>query len=81
MSLPGFSAPAALQIGNSGYFAVSGSAVPSGVQPAMRISCHCNGPDPTINWSCICRWWVSPTCGGYAQSYADGTSESDSWCD
>jgi hypothetical protein len=66
MSLPGFSASAALNQGSSIYLAASG---------------HCNGPDPDINWSCICRWWVSPTCGGYSQSYSDGSTESDHWCD
>jgi len=81
MSLPGFSAPAALNQGSGIYLAASGLPAPAGVQPAMRVSCHCNGPDPDINWSCICRWWVSPTCGGYSQSYSDGTTESDHWCD
>ena len=80
MSLPGFSAPAALNQGSSIYLAASGPPAPAGVQPAMRVSCHCNGPDPDINWSCICRWWVSPTCGGYSESYSDGTSESNHWC-
>ena len=80
MSLPGFFASAALNQGGSAYSAASGPPAPAGVQPAMRVSCHCNGPDRDINWSCICRWWVSPTCGGYAESYADGTTESDHWC-
>ena len=81
MSLPGFSAPAAVNQSSSIYLAVSGHPAPALVQPAMRVSCHCNGPDPDINWSCICRWWVSPTCGGYSQSYSDGSTESDHWCD
>lgn len=81
MSLPGFSAPAALNQGGSTYLAASGPAAEGGVQPAMRVSCHCNGPDPGINWSCICRWWWSPTCGGYSESYSDGTFESDYRCD
>jgi hypothetical protein len=81
MSLPGFSAQAALYQVNRFYRAATGiHSATAGVQPAMMVSCHCNGPDPTINWSCTCRWWVSPTCGGYATSYSDGTSESDHWC-
>lgn len=80
MSLPGFSASAALTRSSRIYRAGSVPA-PTGVQPAMRLSCHCNGPDPSINWSCICRWWVSSTCGGYAEVYADGTVDSNHWCD
>jgi hypothetical protein len=74
------------------YLATRRPPAPAGVQTAadsnrsastagpLRVSCHCNGPDPDINWSCICRWWVSPTCGGYSETYVDGTTESDSWC-
>jgi hypothetical protein len=80
MSLPAFSAPACLDHGGGVYREASRPAAKGGVQTAMRISCHCNGPDRDINWSCICRWWVSPTCGGYGEAYADGTTRSDSWC-
>jgi hypothetical protein len=82
MSMPKFSAQASLYQVSRIHRAASGLPATAAVQPAwpMHVSFHCNGPDPDINWSCEFRWWVSPTCGGYSQTYADGTTESGHWC-
>ena len=76
MSMPGFSAQAALYRGSSTYRAASRHhSAPAAVQAAMRVSCHCTPVANDYNWSCTCRWWWSSTCGGYATTYADGQQE------
>jgi len=93
--MPGFTAEAALaessprstlsKVSRLHRAATGQHSATAAVQPALlppRISCRCNRfNDPRLIDNCTCRWWVSPTCGGYRREYADGRVESDSWCD
>ncbi len=59
--------------------AAGGDRARDGVKPAFNISCHCNGPDKDLNWSCTCRWWGGG-CWGYTDVYADGSWETGYGC-
>lgn len=81
MPILGFTAEASLYETSDAYRSGGGRvSAMAGVQPALQFSCHCNGPDKSINWSCTCRFWGGG-CWGYSTSYADGSSEWGGGCD
>jgi hypothetical protein len=57
----------------------AGDRARAGVVPAFQVSCHCNGPDKDLNWSCTCRWWGGG-CWGWSDHYADGSWEAGYGC-
>ena len=80
MSLPGFSAAAALNQGSRTYLGASAAPAAAGVQPARTFfSASCSPVASDYNWHCTVRWGYG-SCRGSSTVYADGQVESEYSC-
>jgi hypothetical protein len=83
MSMPGFSAQAALSQVSRTYRIVGGHrSATAGVEPARAfLYSHCTPPSDRagINWSCEVRWGIA-NCRGSVEVYADGQIEEEHSC-